>query len=516
RNEAHFATGRKTDLLSLELQPDLASNLGYQAKGGLLASEIFMRDYYRRASELHAVAARFLLRHLTVAPRRAPRRRSRATGPLAVHPPASGAAAPALLAAFIAAQAAGTSLSEEGKHDIAGRLELVSGELRASRDACRAFLRLFARRGRVAETVRAMHESGFLGRFLPEWARITFLVQHDHFHRYTVDEHTLKCIEALDDLAAGSSATPTRLGSVLDEVGDVTPLYLGVLLHDIGKGRGSGHVPRGVRIGGRILARLHAEASLREDVLFLIGAHPEMSQLAQHRDLSEPRLIEAFARRVGTVRRLDLLLLLTYADHSGVAPGIWNEWKASLLLDLYARTRERLLGRGGDVAGEASARSRALRTLLAELPAAEVEPHFGLLPERYLRSTDARHMVRHFHLVRRLGEQPLALEWRDPADGGCTELTLAAAVDRPGLFAAVAGTLTAHGINILSVDLCSRADGVAIEAFRFGEPGGHWPSRDERRRRVEASLREAVAGRLDVHAAVEAWRARRPQRARRH
>jgi [protein-PII] uridylyltransferase len=525
RNEAHFATSRRTDMLTLDVQPDLAQNLGYKAKGGLLASELFMRDYYRRASELHRFSERFALRHLAASPRRRlfASLRSRArrgfevrAGSLEVR----GAATEIkggplqLLDAFGSAQAEGVKLGEGLKEAVTGRLEQVTRQFRASREASRAFLRLFERRGHVADTVRAMHETGFLGRFLPEWARITFLVQHDFFHRYTVDEHTLKCLEALDEAAAGRGAP--GVGKVLDEVKDATPLYLGMLLHDIGKGRGGGHVGRGVRIGSRILDRLHASASLRGDVLFLIDAHLEMSQLSQQRDLTEPALIESFARRVSSLERLNLLFLLTYADHRGVGPGIWNEWKASLLTELYSRTRERLLGRPESESREHAARARATKALLADFPAEEVERHFGRLPERYLRATDAARMERHFRLLRRLDKAPATAEWRDEEDGHCSELTVAVANDRPGLFAALAGTLTASGADILSVDLFTREDGVVLDTFRLSEQSTNHPVRPERQGRIEASVAEAVAGRLDVGTAVDKWRSRTPSRSRRH
>jgi [protein-PII] uridylyltransferase len=526
RNEAHFATGRKTDLLTLDVQPDLAQNLGYKPKGGLLASEIFMRDYYRRASEVHRFSDAFMVRHLSPPPRRlfpglrrAPRaRRGFEVRAGALHARGHGAEMKGgplqIIEAFATAQAEGVRLSDELKLAITDRLANVTREFRASREASRAFVRLFERRGRVADTVRAMHETGFLGRFFPEWARITFLVQHDFFHRYTVDEHTLKCLEALDDLAAGTGVA--RLGNVFDEVKDATPLYLGMLLHDIGKGRGGGHVSRGVRIGARILDRVHADAALAEDVLFLIDAHLDMSQLSQQRDITEPSLIEGFAKRVSSLERLNLLFLLTCADHCGVGPGIWNEWKASLLSELYGRTRERLLGQTQSVPAGHASQVRAMKALLPDFPAEELERHFAMLPERYLRATDAARMERHFRLLKSLGDGAVAVEWRDLDDGQCTELTVAASHDRPGLFAALAGTLTAQGVNILAVDLFTREDGRVLDTFRVSEQSGNRPVREERQARIEASVIEAVTGRLEVEGAVDRWRTRTPSRARRH
>ena len=153
-------------------------------------------------------------------------------------------------------------------------------------------------------------------------------------------------------------------------------------------------------------------------------------------------------------------------------------------------------------------RARAIKALLIEFPAEEIERHFAMMPERYLRATDAARMERHFRLLRSLGDEPAAVEWRDLDDGQCTELTVAARVDRPGLFAALAGTLTAQGVNILGVDLFTREDGRVLDTFRVSEQSGNRPIREEKRPRIEASVIEAVAGRLEVENAVDRWRSR--------
>jgi [protein-PII] uridylyltransferase len=526
RNEAHFATGRKTDLLTLDLQPELARSLGYKAKGGLLPSELFMRDYFRRASELHEVRRGFMLIHLAPEPRRSlfgfrrPRSHKGFTvkdGKLHVRGEELKGGPMRILEAFAHAQGEGLDLSEELKRAIRERTEAIDRAFRSSRDATRAFLRLLERRGRVGPTLRAMHETGVLGRLLPEWARITFLVQHDFFHKYTVDEHTLKAVEALDEVATGTDHGLARLGKVFDEVGDAMPLYLGMLLHDIGKGRGAGHVVRGVKIAGGIFERLRLEAGAAENVRFLIDAHLEMSQLSQQRDLSEPGLAPAFAARVGSLERLNLLFLLTYADHRAVGPGIWNEWKASLLWELYDRARPHLAGgerRREDADRGERTRETAVAELLDEVPGDDVQRHFAMLPERYLRTTSADRMVRHFRLLRSLGERPAAVEWEELPERLCSELTVTAH-DRPGLLASLTGTLTANGIDILSVDLFNRDDGLVIDTFIVSEVATHRPVAPERCARIARDLGEAAAGRLDVGRAVEKWRAssaRRPRR----
>jgi [protein-PII] uridylyltransferase len=525
RNEAHFTTGRKTDLLDLELQPVLAESLGYRPRRGMQASEIFMRDYYERAAELHRISRAFLLRHAP-APRRAfslalTRPRPRGTFEIRdgkLHPRGDAAAlgsARRLLQAFAIAQREGPELSEELKLDIRASLRLVDRPFRESREAGRVFLGLLSHRGRVGVALRGMHETGLLGRLLPEFARVTFLVQHDHYHRYTVDEHILAAIDALDRVAAPpAEAALGRLPQVFDEVVQPAALYLGVLLHDIGKGRGSGHVRTGARLAERMCARLGVEAGLAADVVFLVEAHREMSQLSQRRDLREPGLVEVFARAVSTLDRLNMLFLLTHADQCGVGPGVWNEWKAALLWDLYERTRAHLTPSSGwPEAAADGARERARRQLDAEFPAPEVERHFALLPERYLRITDAADIVRHFRLVQRLEETPVAAQWH--AAGHATDLVVVTR-DHPGLFAQLAGTLTGQGLDILSVDAYTREDGIALDIFKVRDVVAHGPVAAARHAGIEMVLRSAVEGGHDVAAAVEKRRGavrRRPKRA---
>jgi [protein-PII] uridylyltransferase len=527
RNEAHFATGRKTDLIALDLQDSLARRLGYRPRGPLLASELLMRDYYRRAFKLHEICRAFLEVHLEPKPRRrffpllrlrrAPKRGFEVKeGALRLRAGTALRSGSALLQAFEVAQAEGVPLSRELKRVLRERAALVGGRFRRSREAGAALLRLLEHRGRVAGALRALHETGALARLVPEWGRVTFLVQHDYFHKYTVDEHTLKAIEALDDLVAGQDPAKAHLARLLDDLPDTRPLYLGMLLHDIAKGRGGGHVPKGVVLARRILARFGADEDLAEKVVFLVGAHLEMSQTAQQRDLSEPALIEAFATRVGSVEKLNLLFLLTYADHCGVGPGIWNEWRSSLLWDLYGRARRRLEARRGveEPGADTRERDRASADLRRYFPPEEVERHFSLLPERYLRATEAARLASHFRLVRSLGSRPAAFEWADRGDGQGSELTVTAQ-DRPGLFATLAGTLTAHGLDILSADLFARTDGIVLDTLRVAELPGHHSVRPERRVRLEAALVEAVTGRLDVAEAVEKWRSQSSRRIRR-
>ena len=528
RNEAHFTTGRKTDLLTLDLQAELAARLGYRDRGGLLASELLMRDYYRRASRLHEVCSSFVEAELAAPPRRGlfaalrlprPKRAGALEvkhGRLRLRAGAGPRSGFAVLEVFERAQLEGVSLSHELRRTLRDKAELVGGRYRKSREAGAALLRLAARRGRVGASFREMHETGVLGRLVPEWARISFLVQHDFFHKYTVDEHTLRAIDALDALSAGQHPGDVRLARLMDELQDARALYLGMLLHDIAKGRGGGHVEKGVVLARRILKHLAVEPEVADDVVFLVGAHLDMSRTSQQRDLSEPAAVEAFAARVGSLERLKLLMLLTYADHRGVGPGTWSEWKASLLWELYDRARRALEAHPGPGRPEPARveRDAAFAYLRHDFAADEIERHFALLPERYLRATDAARLVSHFRLVRARADRPAAFEWADRGDGRGTELTVTAR-DRPGLFALLAGTLAVRGIDILGADLFVRDDGVVLDTLRVAEAPGQRPLQPERRVRLEAALLDAVAGRIDVPEAFDEWQAQTGKRSRR-
>ncbi|HEY7545106.1 MAG TPA: nucleotidyltransferase domain-containing protein, partial [Blastocatellia bacterium] len=203
RNESHFTTARKTDTITLDLQPQLASNLGYKNRRGLMASEIFMRDYYLRASELHRFCRSFLARAV-VGRKRYQKTRAKhlvsgfeiRDGEAHLREPRDFDTNPMrTMEAFSMAQIHSARLGDDLKIAIEKRLKLVSRAFRSSSEAGRALMEILGRRGAVGRALRIMHETGFLARLVPEFARITFLVQHDFYHRYTIDEHTLRAVE---------------------------------------------------------------------------------------------------------------------------------------------------------------------------------------------------------------------------------------------------------------------------------------------------------------------------------
>ncbi|HXI92135.1 MAG TPA: [protein-PII] uridylyltransferase [Blastocatellia bacterium] len=546
RNEAHFSTGRQTDLLTLDLQPVLAENLRYEPKRGLLASEALMRDYYQKAQDLHHLCESFLVRacqslserrqvaptskrvkarlhfrqsNLYLSLHSVPNRRAAGKAPFDIRqgrvflqrePSDHFDDAMRLMETFGVAQRSDAELSDELRLSVRDNLRLVTRQFRRSKEAGHLFFELLRGRGRVASVLREMHQTRFLGRFLPEFARVTFLVQHDYYHKYTVDEHTLKAIEALDELALGRDEKLAPFKRVFEEIEDAAPLYLGVFLHDIGKGRGSGHVPRGVDIAERMCKRMGVSSVAASHVVFLVRHHLLMSHLAERRDITDEGLLGQFIETVGSLDRLNMLLLLTFADISAVAPQAWNDWRATLLWELYRRARSHLT-RGKPVKWDGfhklRVKEQAAERLSRLYPPSEVLKHFAMMPHRYLRAADLDQMVRHFQLVERTrGGSEVVIDWRAPEEKHCTELTVCSR-DARGLVARIAGTLTAHAVNILSADLYTREDGMVIDTFKICQIDGRHPLRAELWPKVEQNLKAAIEGRYDVAAAVERFRA---------
>jgi [protein-PII] uridylyltransferase len=346
-----------------------------------------------------------------------------------------------------------------------------------------------------------MHELGFLGKYLPEFGRITCLVQHDLYHRYTIDEHTLRAIGVVDDLANSRSRTLDRYRQLYSDVTDVSVLHLGLLLHDIGKGLGGGHTEKGIVIAKRICSRLQLSEETTSDVIFLIRQHVLMSQISQRRDLADEKVIESFAAKVGSVERLRMLCLLTYGDTSGVGPGVWNEWKDALLWELYLKALAVLSPPDENEQNE-PLRQRIAQMLASEVDLDTVREHFSLLPETYARHTQPQVIIEHIRLAHSLNSRVVRSSWRVNVQARCTDLHVCAR-NRRGLFASIAGALTAQGVNILSVHLNTRVDGLAVDSLKVRDTVGEPITDPARWEQIETEIARAVAGEIDLAAAVE-------------
>ncbi len=188
-----------------------------------------------------------------------------------------------------------------------------------------------------------MHETGLLGRVLPEFGRLTCQVQHDLYHRYTTDEHTLLALEVLDQMASEKVSRHGPYQKILNEVFDASSLYFALLTHDIGKGLGGGHAEKGAKLAAQAASRLGFDPDETEKIENLVRHHFLMAHVSQRRDLEDPHTVSEFARTVGRADVLNMLLIMTYADARAVGPGVWTDWKDYLLWELYYKSYERLM-----------------------------------------------------------------------------------------------------------------------------------------------------------------------------
>jgi [protein-PII] uridylyltransferase len=384
-------------------------------------------------------------------------------------------------------------------------LDLVDDGFRRSAEVRDLFLDICRNWGRVAQTLRQMHEVGFLGRYLPEWDALTCLVQYDIYHKFTADQHSLIAVENLEALAPGASASSEGIAQVLNEIQRPDLLMLGMLLHDIGKGKGHGHVAKGIPLAEELTARIGLEGEAAGAVVFLVAQHVALSHIAQRRDVNDPKTVEALAALCGTAERLRKLYLLTFADMRAVGPGVMTGWQAHILWELYCGALQRLTGGRPERLTREDVADR-VRTELRDAGLKRAVPgHLGMISERYLSTTPAARIAEHMRLIERLEEEPVATELFHHRDLGSSDLVIVTR-DVPGLFSLIAGSLAAHGINILSAQIHTRADGIAIDTFQVNDPFGEAVTEEARWRRTLQALRRVLLGEQKVDELLAARR----------
>jgi [protein-PII] uridylyltransferase len=518
RNGLHLAAGAHQDLLSFELQERLAPALGFgEGRAGV---ETFMRAYYGHASTLNRFGEAVIARCLeTATPYRGVQPHARVvregmriqgrtlsvTGREVFERDPS-----ALVAVFAEAQRQGVTLAENTKVLIRDNLSLLQGAY-ATPAVGEAFRRILTARGHVYETLAEMHKLGVLTVAIPEFANLDCLIAHDPFHIYTVDHHSLMGVRELERLRAGEfEKTLPHLTQVMKEVAQPELLFLGMMFHDVGKGHGHDHSGRGARMMHDIATRLGLNEDESAASEFLVQHHLLMSHLAQRRDLNDDQLIADFCRTVGSVENLQRLYLLTYADMRAVGPGVWSNWRDSLLSELYVRSRE-FFEKGVFEAEDRGARAARIQArILARAPKnqrTDLEELLRTMPESYVLSTPEEMIAPHAALRAQLlareagGERPpLATLLNHFPERDYAEFAVCTR-DRPGLFAMLSGVLAAHGLNIVAARIATSRDGVALDAFRVSHPGTDVPDSD-RWERVERTLGKVLGGEVDVETLV--------------
>ena len=507
RNEVHFLSSHPTDVLDLGLQPRVAEHLGYRDEDLLVRVEHFMQDYYRAAQSIFRISklvesrlalsigrdaqgAKVSLRDSLLASRL--RRSKRLDGfvlrgrELAAETPDVFREDPIrLIRVFRHRQQLDCSLDFHLAALIRESLPLFTPAYRDSHDANITFRAILSEAGAVFPTLSAMHELGMLAQLIPEFEGLTCLVQHEFYHRYTADVHTLEAIRQLDLIYTEAEPITLKYREALHETSEPTLLYLTLLLHDIGKADGiKGHADRGVEVALPIMTRLRVAPEGQELVAFVIKNHLAMARFWQKRDVDDPNTAAAFAELVGDAEKLRHLYVHTFCDARGTAAGLWNSYKDTLHTSLFRATLEHLsLGAAVHASYEKKKQMTQQELISRQIPGIssdEIVAHFGLLPERYFVQTDGDEIALHIQMVNRLlksianaesvGSLKPIIDWHDDLNRSLTVVDVVT-WDRAGLFYKLAGAFSVAGLSILGAKIISRSDHIAIDTFYVVEPG---------------------------------------------
>jgi len=533
RNELHFQKKRATDVLDLEAQPRIALGLGYTHRDMLGRVEQFMRDYYRSAQTIFRISklvenrlaltlekpSRFMSFRDVVRARRHERvkhidgfiLRNRE---FSAESPAIFRDDPArLIRVFRHCQSLDAQMDFNLQALIRESLPLITRKISESTDANTSFKAILDEAGNVHPTLALMHELGVLGRFIPEFDGLTCLVQHEYYHRYTADIHTLNAIRELDQIFTEAEPITLKYRATLHETPEPTLLYLILLLHDIGKARGiQGHAESGVEIARPILKRLNVSPENCELVSFVIKNHLIMARFWQKRDVDDPNTAAAFAEIVQDADKLRHLYVHTFCDARGTSAGLWNGYKDALHTSLYRATLDQLIHGAAIVTHHSQRLQMTYQDLVSKtipgISQDEITAHFNLLPERYFIHTNPAEISLHIGMVNRLlksittadsvGTLRPVIEWKDDLNRSLTVVNVVT-WDRAGLFYKLAGAFSVAGLSILGAKVISRSDHIAIDTFYVVEPGRGIVQSSKAQEAFARTVEEALVTNKDLY-----------------
>lgn len=516
RNEIHFNTNRKTDQMTFDHQERIAGLLGFENTEHALAVESFMQRYYRHASNVNHYSNLILSRCIHRDKEEGfswPRKKVRIDknysvigGILSVNDPESFMLdTSAVIKAFEYSQAFEVEISQGTKDLILGYLEGACEEMRTSKDVSDSFLKILKAKN-VFKTLAEMHRLKFLDKYIPEFADISCRVQHDLYHVYTVDAHTLFAIRELERLRGPYKSDFSLLSTIFEELPNPEILTLAVLFHDIGKAHGKGHAEKGAAIVPEICRRLNISEDDANLIRFIVKNHLLLADTAQYRDLHDEKLIIEFARKVGDIERLNLLYLLTFADVRAVGPDVWNHWKGALFQELYFKAVT-VLDRGTFEVEEAEVKYQRIKEKVTDILKPEgvgrdaVEDYFQLLPQRYYLSNSPDFIAEHIKILREFAGRPYVMTVRQDKLREYSEF-LICTHDMHGLFSMITGVMAANAVNILGAQINTLKNGVVLDILQVNSPTGELITDDHKLKKVEQDLSDVITGRVKVAALV--------------
>ena len=372
---------------------------------------------------------------------------------------------------------------------------------------------ILGKKGKVGTMLRIMRDVGFLARYLPEFGRLDCIACLDRGHGYSVDEHTLRAIDKLDQVSSSTDPRLQDYKELLLQVQDLSVLYFALLLHESGSGLTDELVRNSQRLAARALQRINFNSEDREKVMLLVREQFLLAHVSQRRDFDDPKIVQEIIDIVETTDNLNMLLLHTFADLSSMGENVWSERNWFLLWSLYFKVIDLFIF-GDPVSRAEHARVAEIHRLIIEEHAEELSvdsvlEHFSLLPEKYALYSSSPQIVSHIRLCKKLKGVALASEWVAKPDAGYFELHLSTR-DLPGRFAQIMGALTALGIRMLSAQLNTREDGIVIDTFHVYDLEGQLLVKEKGRQQVEQLVTEVILGRSELQDLISEHQVRKP------
>ncbi len=433
RCHLHFVTGRAEEKLTFDVQPDLAERMGYVRRLGMLGVERFMKRYFLVAKDVgdltRIICTSLEFHHAkdmdlvgrVLAPFRSGKTKIKGETDFIVDTGRLNIAAPDvfekdpvnLIRMFMVAGREELLFHPDAIKTIRDSLRFIDGKLRQDPKANAHFLTILTSPLYVERILRQMNESGVLGKFVPEFGKIVALMQFNMYHHYTVDEHLIRAVGVMAEIANGGLRNELPLThELLPQLNDTRLLYVALFLHDIAKGRPEDHSIAGARIARKFCPRLGLTPAETDTVAWLIEYHLLMSEVAQARDIQDPETAKSFADVVQSPQRLALLMILTACDIRAVGPGTWTGWKGSLLRALYYATEPLLSGGHSQVSqsDRVATAKAALAAALSGWPKAEMETYSGRHYDHYWLRAEPELQVEHARMIRQADQagQPFA------------------------------------------------------------------------------------------------------------
>ncbi len=479
RHGLHLHAGSAQDLLTKSEQLRIAERGGYEGDEGVLPVERFMQEYFRHTTEVRHIVSNFVAAAKWNSPFR-----------MAVHNMFGRTVDKDYIVGprYISAGPDGHDRVRDNlveslrlmdlsnrhakriDHDLwqVIRDSMLNNEIdEVTPKAAGFFLSLLSRTGRLGQLLRRLHELHVLDKLVPGWGHARSLLQFNDYHKYTVDEHSLRAVEEATEFLNHDG----ELGRVYRKLEPKTTLHLALLIHDIGKGFVEDHSEVGKRIAAKVAKHLNLADREARRLEFLVHRHLMLNHLAFRRDNSDQAILAEAATEIGTTTNLRMLFVLSCADLAAVGPGVLNNWKLEVLTDLYLRLMETLSG--GE---ESDPRMSPVRERLKLAAEREADPawfkrHIDVLPTAYLRGAEEDHVLPDLERLRGLGSNE-AVAWgsylptRDVA-----QYSVGARVDiADGIFFRLAGALASQGLEILSAEIHSLADSMFLDKFIVHDP----------------------------------------------